>query len=156
MHKLEEVKAKRQTIGAIKCIWTTKRSTLLSFLFGGKISFIEILARTNHFLKNRTKLFYCLCTNFTKSSHRDLKRVNPSLVLTCARLHFQYGAGNCKKVYWYRSNTLPSIAHPSKWWGCQSFLSLLKPIFAFSLKSSWDLVGHSLIFANTNIVINAL
>ena len=100
--------------------------------------------------------FYCSCTNFTKSSHRDLKRVNPSLVLTCARLHFQYGAGNCKKVYWYRSNTLPSIDHPSKWWGCQSFLSLLKPIFAFSLKSSWDLAGHSLIFANTNIVINAL
>ena len=38
--------------------------------------------------------------NFTKSAHRDLTRVNPSLVLTCVRLHFQYGAGNCKKVYY--------------------------------------------------------
>ena len=154
MHKLEEVKAQRQTIGAIKCIWTTKSSTLLSFLFGRKISLLRFWLGPTISLK--IEQFYCSCTNFTKSSHRDLKRVNPSLVLTCAQLHFQYGAGNCKKVYWYRSNTLPSIAHPSKWWGCQSFLSLLKPIFAFSLKSSWDLVGHSLIFANTNIVINAL
>ena len=154
MHKLEEVKAQRQTIGAIKCIWTTKSSTLLSFLFGRKISFIEISARTNHFLKNQTILL--LTYGFHQKLSQRLKRVNPSLILTCARLHFQYGAGNCKKVYWYRSNTLPSIDHPSKWWGCQYFLSLLKPIFAFSLKSSWDLVGHSLIFANTNIVINAL
>ena len=37
--------------------------------------------------------------SFTKSAHRDLTRVNPSLILTCARLHFQYGAGNCKKVF---------------------------------------------------------
>ena len=35
--------------------------------------------------------------NFTKSAHRDLTRVNPSLVLTCARLHVQYGAENCKR-----------------------------------------------------------
>ena len=51
VHKLEEVKARRQTIGAIKCILTTKSGTLLSFLFGKKISFIEISARTIHFPK---------------------------------------------------------------------------------------------------------
>ena len=36
--------------------------------------------------------------NFTKYTHRDLTQVNPSLVLTCARLHVQFGAGNCEKV----------------------------------------------------------
>ena len=90
MHKLEEVKARRQTIGAIKCIWTTKSGTLLSFLFGRKISFIEISARTIHFPKKSN--------NFTAQVwiSPKLTRVNPSLVLTCARLHVQYGAGNCK------------------------------------------------------------
>ena len=28
------------------------------------------------------------------------RRVIPSLIIVCARLLIQYGAGNCKKVYW--------------------------------------------------------
>ena len=49
--------------------------------------------------------------NFTKSAHRDLTRVNPSLVLTCARLHFQYGAGNCKKVYCFSGIIFQDYLH---------------------------------------------
>ena len=50
----------------------------------------------DHPFSLKIEQFYCPRTNFTKSAHRDLTRVNPSLFLTCARLHFQYGAGNCK------------------------------------------------------------
>ena len=40
--------------------------------------------------------------NVSRSAVWKNHRVNPSLVIVCARLLIQYGAGNCKKVYWPR------------------------------------------------------
>ena len=56
MHKLDEVKARRQTIGTIKCIWKTKRGTLLSLLFWRKLALSRFRLGPSIFLKNRTIL----------------------------------------------------------------------------------------------------
>ena len=70
---------------------------------GEKLALSRFRLGPSIFLKIRT----IFNMNFTKSAHGDLTGVNPSLVLTRARLHFQYGAGNCKKVYCSRCKRCP-------------------------------------------------
>ena len=56
MHKLEEAKAHRRTIGAIKCIWTTKAAHCFPFFLGEKLALLRFRLGPSIFLKNRTIL----------------------------------------------------------------------------------------------------
>ena len=75
--------------------------------------------------------FYCPHTNFTKNAHRDITQVNPSLVLTCARLHVQYGTENCKKRLFERVALYCDLEKRSSFC-CTSFCSILRLKLSFT------------------------
>ena len=99
VHKLEEAKAHRRTIGAIKCIWTTKAAHCFPFFLGEKLALLRFWLGPSIFLKNWTILLSTYECHQKCSPIFNTSQPQPrSQVYTVANM-VQYGAGNCKKVY---------------------------------------------------------